>query len=77
MVTSRFPDKFSGLYVVFEEIPEAVASARMAQLAQRLGFDLADPLASHGEVLTNLFERVLAAVLKSEAHFDNLFFARA
>src|SRR5579885_90255 len=49
----------------------------MAQLAQRLGFDLADALAGDREVLADFLERVLAAVLKAEAHFDNFFLARA
>jgi hypothetical protein len=34
----------------------------MAELAERLGFDLADTFARDGEVLADLFERVLAAV---------------
>ena len=48
----------------------------MAQLAQSFGFDLADALARHGEILADFLERVLAAVLQAEAHFDDLFFAR-
>ena len=34
-------------------------SGRMAQLSQRLGLDLADPLASDAEPLANLFEGAL------------------
>ena len=48
----------------------------MPQLAERLGFDLPDALAGYGEVLADLFERVLAAVFQAEAHFDDLLFAR-
>jgi len=54
-----------------------MAAARMAELAQRLGFDLPDALARHGEVLPHFFERMLAAVLQAEAHLDDLLFARA
>src|SRR5262245_27190136 len=49
----------------------------MAQLAQRLGLDLADALAGHGEVLAHLFQRVLAAVAEAEAHLDHLLLARS
>src|SRR5947209_1946563 len=48
----------------------------MPELPQRLRFDLADALAGDGEALTDLFERVLAAVADAEAHLDNLLFAR-
>ena len=47
----------------------------MPQLAQCLGFDLADTLAGDGECLAHLFERVLAAVLKTEPHLDDFLFA--
>ena len=56
---------------------QAMAAAGMAQFAQRLGFDLADAFARHGEVLADFFERVLAAVLQAEAHLDDLLFARS
>ena len=48
----------------------------MAQLAQRLGFDLADPFARDREVLAHFFERVLGPVAHAEAHLDDTFFAR-
>src|SRR5436853_1552894 len=49
----------------------------MSELSQRLGFDLTDSLAGDREVLTNLFQRWLAAVrAKTEPHLDYFFFAR-
>ena len=60
----------------FEEDAELARSRRMAQLAKRLGFDLADALACDGERLAHFFERVLGAVLQPEAHLDDLFLAR-
>ena len=48
----------------------------MSQLAQCLGFDLANALAGHVKRSANLFQRVLRAVLQTEAHLDNLLFPR-
>src|SRR5262245_4367565 len=48
----------------------------MTELAQRLRLDLAYPLAGHGEILPDLFERVLAAVRESKAQAEHLFFPR-
>ncbi len=48
----------------------------MAQLAQRLGFDLADALARDLEVLTHLFERVVGLLADAEAHAQDLLLAR-
>src|SRR4051812_19671160 len=49
---------------------------RMAQLAQRLRFDLANPFARDREALTDFLERVLAAVADAEPHLDRLLLAR-
>jgi hypothetical protein len=51
-------------------------AAGVTQLAQRLGFDLADALAGDLEALADLFQRVLAAVLEAEAHLDDALFSR-
>ena len=48
----------------------------MAQLAQGLGFDLADALAGDLEGLADFLEGVLGAVLEAEAHLDDALFAR-
>src|SRR5215471_11061446 len=60
----------------FQERLQPPAARRMAQLAQRLGFDLPDALARDGEALADFLERVLAAVADAEAHLDDLLFAR-
>ena len=41
-----------GLRATFEERLQLAAPRRVTQLAQRLGLDLADPLARDGEVLS-------------------------
>ena len=48
----------------------------MTQLAEGLGFDLADALARDLEGLADLFESVLGAVFEAEAHLDDALFAR-
>ena len=50
-----------------EERAELAAARRVAQLAERLGLDLADALARDREALADFFERVLAAVADAEA----------
>src|SRR5262245_633532 len=58
-----------------QEGAQLPAARGMAQFAQRLGFDLTNPLARDGKVLTDLFERVLAAVADAKPHLDDLLFA--
>ena len=48
----------------------------MAQLAQRLGFDLADTFARDVELLADLFERVVGVHLDPESHAQDLGFTR-
>src|SRR5262252_7950236 len=48
----------------------------MAQLAQCLGFNLANPFASHGERLTDLLQCVLRAILHTKPHTYDFFFPR-
>src|SRR5581483_4471799 len=48
----------------------------MAQLAQCLGFNLADALARDGKALPYFLEGMLAAVVQPEAHLDHLLLAR-
>ena len=47
----------------------------MAEFAERFGFDLANPLAGDAELAANLFERTLAAIIKSETEGDDAAFA--
>src|ERR1700730_19195350 len=49
----------------------------MPQLAQRLGLDLPDALASYLEALTYFFQRMLGAIFQAEAHLDHSLFARS
>src|SRR5471030_1499167 len=51
-----------------------LASRRVAQLAQRLGFDLTNPFTGHVELLTNLLEGVVGIHVDTEAHAQNLGF---
>src|SRR3954470_9363663 len=62
--------------LVFDERLEALGAARVAQLAQRLRFDLADALARDLEVLADFLERVVALLADAEAHAQDLLFAR-
>ena len=47
---------------LLQVIPEFLAAGRVAELAQRLGLDLADALSGHPEPLADLFQRALVAV---------------
>src|SRR5579872_363493 len=57
-----------------EECLELVGSRGMTQLAQRLGFDLANAFAGHPERLANFLERPLRAVLDTKTHADDLLY---
>src|SRR5581483_2450358 len=59
-----------------EEAPQLLGARGMTELAQRLRLDLADALARDREVLTDLLERMLAAVRQSEAQPQDLLLAR-
>jgi len=48
----------------------------MTQLAERLGFDLADALAGDIEILANLFKRVFAVDANTKAFTQHFFLAR-
>src|SRR5713101_3018554 len=76
---SRF-ERSGGLELIsrgeFEEDAELARARAVAQLAQHLGFDLADTFTGEGESLAHFLERVLAAVLQPESHPDDLFLAR-
>src|SRR3990172_5363286 len=59
-----------------EEGTQLGAERRMPQLAESLGFNLANAFAGDCEILTDFFQRVVAAVVQSEAHLNDLFFTR-
>src|SRR6185312_2770042 len=65
-----------GAFSPLHEGLEALRSRRVAQLAQRLGLDLADALARHLEVLPHLFQRVVGLLADPEAHAQHLLLAR-
>src|ERR1041384_2518315 len=58
--------------LILDKRLEALAARRMAQLAERLGFDLPDTLARHLEVLTHFLESVVALLADAEAHAEDL-----
>ena len=48
----------------------------MPQFSERFSLDLADAFAGYGEVLADLFQRVLGACIsKPETHLDDFFLA--
>src|SRR3990167_9208884 len=51
-----------------------LASRRVAQLAQRLGFDLTNPLAGYIELFTDFLEGVVGIHVDAETHAQNLGF---
>src|SRR3990172_12346994 len=59
-----------------QEAPQLLGARGMAQLAQRLGLDLADALAGDREILPDFFERVLAAVRETEPKPEDFLLAR-
>src|SRR5215470_11833981 len=61
---------------LLREALEQPAPTRVAQLAQRLGLDLPDPLARDLEILAHLFERVIRALADPEPQLEHLLLAR-
>src|SRR5438876_3909597 len=61
---------------IVEEGPEYPRAARVLELAQRLGLDLADALARHRELQAHLFQRVVGVHADAEAHAQHALLAR-
>src|SRR5262249_34975491 len=59
-----------------QEAPELLRARGVPELPERLGLDLTDALTGHGEVLTDLLQRVLAPVGQAEAEAQDLLLAR-
>src|SRR5690606_40300566 len=59
-----------GRSVDVEEAPQLLRAARMAQLAQRLGLDLADALAGDVKLLAHLFQGVVGVHVDAEARSE-------
>src|SRR5882724_6543770 len=62
--------------LVLDEAAKALRARRVAQLAQRLGLDLADALAGHLEILAHFLEGVVGLLADAEPHAKHLLFAR-
>src|SRR5258708_23064888 len=56
---------------LLQVVAELLRTRRVAQLAQRLGLDLADALAGDAEALAHLFERPLVAVDQPETQLQD------
>src|SRR5947208_16843327 len=61
---------------IIEKASEYPRPARVLELAQRLGLDLADALARHRELLADLFQRVVGVHADAEAHAQHALLAR-
>src|SRR6267154_4827590 len=59
----------------FEKAVKVVSPGGMAQLAQRLGFDLADSLARDAVQVANFLEGVAEPIDQAKAHFEDLLLA--
>ena len=59
-----------------EKAAQFARVARVFELAQRLGLDLADALAGHRELLPDLFEGVIGVHADAEAHAQDALLAR-
>src|SRR4029078_8153396 len=51
-----------------DEGPQGLATRKLAELAQRFGFDLPDPLTRHREVVPDLLQGVLGLFAYDEVH---------
>src|ERR1700722_16735049 len=60
-----------------QETDQLLAAAGLLQLADRLGFDLANTFTRHFENVTNFLKRIAVAVAQSVAELDNFAFAIA
>src|SRR5436189_6359265 len=61
---------------LIEERPHLARAARMLELPERLGLDLADALAGDAELLADLLERVVGVHADAEAHAQHALLAR-
>src|SRR5688500_4042996 len=62
--------------LLVEEAPHLAAAARMLEVAERLGLDLADALAGDAELLADLLEGVVGVHADAEAHPEHALLAR-
>src|SRR5690606_28811638 len=62
-------------YPLVEVVAELAAAAGVPQLAKRLRLNLADALAGHAELASDLFQRPAAAIFEAEAKLEHAPFA--
>src|SRR5919202_5675607 len=72
--TKRTPSGVLRLRDVLQEL--ATQSRHAPQLRERLGFDLADPLAADAKLLADFTERALVAAVQAEPQSQHLPLAR-
>src|SRR5512140_2007322 len=70
------PDRLIAHGGTFQEGLQHAAAGGVPQLAQRLGFDLANALPGDGKALSDFFQRMLAPVAEPEPHLDDLLLPR-
>lgn len=68
--------KKTGLSLSIQKAPQLSRTAGVLELAKRLGFDLANPLAGDVELLPNLLQRVIGIHPDPETHAQNALFPR-
>src|SRR5882724_1585319 len=68
------PPRAAGRGSVLDESLERPPTERVAKFAKRLGLDLADPLAGHGEALAHFLQRMLTLLADAEAQAEDLLF---
>ena len=64
------------LWLLVEKAAHLAAAARVLELAQGLGFDLADAFAGDAELLADFLKRVVGVHADAEAHAQDALFAR-
>ncbi len=62
--------------LTIQKAPELPRPARVLELPECLGLDLADAFAGDRELLADLFKRVVGIHADAEAHSKDTFFAR-
>lgn len=62
--------------LLVEERPQFFAPARVFELAQRFGLNLADTLAGYVKLLSDLFQRMVGVHTDTETHTQDAFFTR-
>src|SRR3546814_19899066 len=65
----------SAAWLLIQETPHLPAAARMLQLPQRLGLDLADAFAGDAELLADFLQRVIGVHADADAHAQDAFLA--